>query len=71
MTPTSTEAIEPIAANDTVDLTPELEERIRFRAFELYSQRGDGPGSDVDDWLQAKADVLAEVSAAPETKVSR
>jgi outer membrane protein TolC len=37
-----------------------LEERIRRRAYELYVQRGGVGASDVDDWLQAEDELLAE-----------
>jgi hypothetical protein len=37
--------------------TSELEERIRRRAYELYEQRGRPDGHDVDDWLQAEAEM--------------
>jgi hypothetical protein len=37
--------------------TPSLEERIRQRAYELYLQRGNQPGSAVDDWLQAEEEI--------------
>jgi hypothetical protein len=36
------------------------EERIRLRAQELYRQRGDRPGSAVDDWLRAEEEIRAE-----------
>ena len=29
-------------------------ERIRARAYELYLQRGDIPGNEVEDWLRAE-----------------
>jgi Protein of unknown function (DUF2934) len=32
-----------------------LEELIRRRAYELYVLRGNKPGSELDDWLQAEA----------------
>ena len=35
-----------------------LEEQIRYRAHELYLQRGGAHGSDMDDWLQAEAEIL-------------
>ncbi len=41
------------------------EERIRQRAYELYSSRGKSPGHALDDWLQAEA----ELSAAENRKV--
>jgi DUF2934 family protein len=43
-------------------------ERVRRRAQELYRQRGDRPGSAVDDWLRAEEEIRAEqaVDAASE-----
>jgi hypothetical protein len=35
-----------------------LEEEIRRRAFELYTQRGGTSGSETDDWLVAEREVL-------------
>jgi hypothetical protein len=43
---------------------PELEARIRTRAYELYEHRGRGDGHALDDWLEAKAEVLGVVRAA-------
>ena len=36
----------------------ELEDRIRKRAYQLYEKRGYAPGHALDDWLQAKCEVL-------------
>ncbi len=36
------------------------EETIRQRAFELFEQRGCEPGHDLDDWLQAEAEVMGK-----------
>jgi hypothetical protein len=33
------------------------EEEIRYRAYELYLQRGAQPGHELDDWLQAERDL--------------
>jgi hypothetical protein len=44
-----------------------LEERIRLRAHQLYVERGNESGSEMDDWLQAEE----EVSAAQEERVER
>ena len=44
-----------------------LEERIRLRAHELYVDRGNESGSEMDDWLQAEE----ELSAAEEERVER
>jgi uncharacterized protein (DUF2132 family) len=37
---------------------PMLEQAIRHRAYELYLQRGMAHGYDVDDWLQAEAEIV-------------
>jgi len=29
-------------------------EQIAARAYQIYQERGDNPGSDVDDWLEAE-----------------
>ena len=34
-----------------------LEERIRLRAYELYVQRGNESGSELEDWLQAEEEI--------------
>ena len=34
-----------------------MEERIERRAYELYVQRGNQSGSELEDWLQAEAEV--------------
>lgn len=33
---------------------PADEEVIRARAYELYLERGNGPGDETDDWLRAE-----------------
>jgi Protein of unknown function (DUF2934) len=35
-----------------------LEERVRRRAYELYVERGNESGSELDDWLQAEEEIL-------------
>ena len=44
-----------------------LEERVRLRAHQLYIERGNESGSEIDDWLQAEE----ELSAAQEERVER
>ena len=34
-----------------------LEERIWLRAYELYVQRGNESGSELEDWLQAEEEI--------------
>jgi hypothetical protein len=36
----------------------EVENRIRFRAYELYERRGRGDGCELDDWVQAEEEIL-------------
>jgi Protein of unknown function (DUF2934) len=38
--------------------TPELDDKIRRRAYELYEERGRTDGSEVEDWIQAETEVL-------------
>jgi Protein of unknown function (DUF2934) len=35
-----------------------LEERVRLRAYELFEARGREHGRDLDDWLQAEAEII-------------
>jgi len=39
-----------------------VDEKIRRRAYELYEQRGRRDGHELDDWLQAEAEVTAKKS---------
>ncbi len=34
-----------------------VEEQIRLRAYEIYIQRGDQSGSEIEDWLRAEAEL--------------
>jgi hypothetical protein len=36
---------------------PEREEEIRRRAYEIYLERGEQPGRELDDWLQAEREL--------------
>ena len=33
------------------------EEQIRFRAYEIYLERGGQPGYELEDWLQAEREL--------------
>jgi hypothetical protein len=35
-----------------------LDEQIQRRAYELYVERGNQSGSELDDWLQAETKIL-------------
>jgi hypothetical protein len=42
------------------------DEDIGLRAFEIYLERGEEPGLELDDWLQAERELAAEgLSHAP------
>ena len=47
----------PAPAKETPTETLSLEERIRRRAYELYLQRVNQAGSELDDWLQAEEEI--------------
>ena len=57
----------PVMAQNTIPEEPattapenrlqNLEEKIRQRAYELYEARGGQEGHDLDDWLQAEAEI--------------
>jgi len=49
------------------------EEIIRLRAYELFEQRGGRHGYDMDDWLQAEAEVMGKkrVPSAERTERAR
>jgi len=42
------------------------EEYIRLRAYQIYEQRGRQDGHDVDDWLEAEAEILGKNNHASE-----
>ena len=61
MKPRSTSDPIPI---DTGLRSPELEEQIRGRAYEIYEQRGRDEGHETDDWLQAEAELTGKSGTA-------
>ena len=57
----------PARAKQPPTETLPMEERIRRRAYELYVERGNQSGSEMDDWLQAEEEIRrAEEEAADE-----
>ncbi len=42
----------------TYSLSDELQERIAKRAYEFYLERGCRDGCDVEDWMDAKREIL-------------
>lgn len=51
----------------TSDLSQEPLEKVRQRAYELYKARGREDGRDLDDWLQAEAEIEAAKGRAGRT----
>ncbi len=45
----------------SLELTEEL---IRVRAYQFYEERGCENGHDLEDWLQAEAEIVGKKSAA-------
>ena len=37
-----------------------LVHKIRIRAYEIYLQRGEQPGSELEDWLQAERELTSK-----------
>ena len=42
-----------------------VERRVRSRARQLYENRGQGEGLDLQDWFQAESEVLENTILAP------
>jgi hypothetical protein len=43
-----------------LDNSQELEEKIRQRAYELYLERGQEHGHDVEDWTRAEQEIRGQ-----------
>ncbi len=56
----------PKAKSEVLQAAPDMgsqeltEEIIRMRAYQLFEQRGYEHGHDVEDWLQAEAEVMGK-----------
>ena len=50
----------PVKSENQTERTPEQLAQIRARAYELFEQRGGEPGHDMEDWLQAEAEVTQQ-----------
>lgn len=53
----------PEVSNGT-SVSPNLDERIRARAYEIYLERGDNGGSPEQDWLRAKEEICGRATTA-------
>jgi hypothetical protein len=58
-TPAATDAVATTAAVTTAPAQPVIptHDQIALRSYELYLARGAGAGHDVEDWLQAEAEL--------------
>jgi hypothetical protein len=55
------EATSALAETGEVSVGNEVaDEQIRLRAYELYLERGEQPGRELDDWLQAERELESE-----------
>ncbi len=58
-------SVEPItlkANSAEIEAPSELQEQIRRRAYELFEQRGGEEGRELDDWLQAEAEITQSMA---------
>lgn len=60
----STHVLASVEPNVPIAPSPDHEERVRARAYELYEDRGKEDGHAIEDWLQAEQEVLGTKSFA-------
>jgi hypothetical protein len=46
-------------------VNPAREQEIRRRAYEIHLERGEEPGSDLEDWLQAERELASPEITSP------
>lgn len=51
--------------------TPNVENKIKNRAFEIFNARGGVHGNDIDDWLQAEREISGGASNEIKTTSDR
>ena len=54
----------PIKTDQQTEDGGALQDQIRVRAYQLYEERGRDDGHDLDDWLQAEAELSQVQKAA-------
>jgi len=52
------------SVQDQIDFKPAADE-VAARAFAIYQQRGSQPGHEILDWLEAEAQLQAELNCIP------
>ena len=50
--------------------TQSMEEEIRVRAYLLFEKRGGEHGHELEDWLQAEAEILDSTLSAPPVRLT-
>ena len=59
---TSSESKQPAAEGGKEErsvVNPAREEEIKRRAYEIYLERGEEPGRDLEDWLQSERELAS------------
>jgi len=54
---TAMQRMDQVQTNQSAQPDNQLQEEIRRRAFHIYQRRGMTDGLDLDDWLQAEAEL--------------
>ena len=57
-------ASQPVETTTLPQLQGNVEDLIRFRAYELFTQRGGNHGFDIEDWLRAEVEVTRKAHSA-------
>lgn len=52
---------DPVAKTNPVPPPDNLEGKIRWRAYQLYEERGKTDGRELDDWLLAEAETMTHL----------
>ena len=55
-----------VATREVSVVNSTREEEIRRRAYEIYLERGEQPGRELDDWLQAERELKRGMVLNPE-----
>ena len=63
-TPPRTKIAATPPAGAAIVLASQVQEQVRARAYQLYEQRGKIEGHDLEDWLQAEAELLPSSKTA-------
>ncbi len=57
-------ASQPVETTTLPQSQGNVEDLIRFRAYELFTQRGGNHGFDIEDWLRAEVEVTQKAHSA-------